>query len=188
MDICKVLPENLLKTIEDILFEKNNLTSAEKAKMYVVSKNRMDSCFNERCARIIRIYNIVKATLTISKADIKFIKKQVNYIVHNEIDIPANEDETSEEYKDYCYNLCFNFAFHKLYVSYFVIEHGKKTEKDGYYEYAIEDKIYKKRALEVHTKLKYLNAPCNLPDVHNLPDLIKFIEKLSLKQKTWVGL
>jgi hypothetical protein len=188
MDILNVLPREIVINIKNILFKKDDLTSTEKVKMYMVSKSRMNSCFNARCARIIRTYNVVKSTLSINIEDIKFIKKQINFIVNNELDVPENSDESSEEYKDYCYNLCFNFAFHKLFLVYLVIELGEKVEKDEYYDFIVEDKKYKKHANEIYSKLKYLNAPCEVPDVNNLRDFIEFIEKLSLKQKTWVGL
>jgi uncharacterized protein YfkK (UPF0435 family) len=188
MDAFTVIPADVATTIEEILFKREILTSTEKVKMCMVSKVKMDSFINERYVEISRIYDVVKTTSVISVSDYKFVKKQIDFIIENEIDIPANSDEASEEYKDYLYNLYFNFAFHKLYVLYLVLEYGKETEKDEYYDLTIDDEKTKKCVADIHSKLKYRNYPCEVTDINSLQDFMEFGEKLTIKQKTIVGM
>lgn len=188
MDSFKVIPSDVAAIIEDILFKKIDLTSTEKVKLCMVSKIKMNSFVSERYIEISRIYDVVKATSVIDVIDYKFINKQINFVMDNEVDISENDDKESDEYKDYCYNLYFNFAYHKLYVLYLVMEYGKKSKKDKYYELTIDDEKTKKCVSDAYSKLKYHNIPCEVTNINNLQDFIEFGDKLSIRQKTCLGL
>jgi hypothetical protein len=184
-NICDIIPSGVVSMIKDIVFRKENLTSIEKVRLSLVSKEKMMLYTGENYDRINNIYNVLKNEGRINNAnDMMFINKQVDFIMENNINIYRGEENT-DDYKDFCYNLMFNFAYKKLFIIYEISKYINClenynicifTENFGIHHYETNSTIL------YYMLLREFNDPCEFPEIENLHDYISFLEKLSLKQ------
>lgn len=188
-NIYETFHASVSAVIEDILFKQDNLTSVEKVKLSLVSKDKLGIYTNKTRARINRIYDEVKNTHRISIDDANFIEKQIVLITEEEMDYYEGEDdEDSAEYKDFCYRLTVDFAYNKLYTVYLALEIGNKVKEGENYVLADDHEDYQANATEIHAKLERHNIVCEFPDIQNLEGYMTFVNNLGLKQKICVGL
>lgn len=190
-----ILPNEILKIIEDIVFDPKNLSSKEKIKLSLVSKEKLnlytkDTYYN----KIDKIYEKMKKTYCISIKDAYFINKLTNFIIKNAIDIYEDNngnlilfDEyfNSTNYKDYQYKLTLYFAYNKLYTIYVILKN--KIDNNGKYIFINENKKYQTNAIKIYNILDTHDIRCQFPNINNLNDYIDFIKKLSMKQKIYIG-
>lgn len=190
-----ILPNEILKIIEDIVFDPKNLSSKEKIKLSLVSKEKLnlytkDTYYN----KIDKIYEKMKKTYCISIKDAYFINKLTNFIIKNAIDIYEDNngnlilfDEyfNSTNYKDYQYKLTLYFSYNKLYTIYILLKN--KIDNNGKYIFINENKKYQKNAIKIYNILDIYDIRCQFPNINNLNDYIDFIKELSMKQKIYIG-
>jgi hypothetical protein len=188
--IYNVFPDCIVSIIKNIVFGKDNLTSAEKVKLSLVSKDNMMLYVGENYDRINKIYKVLKDEGRINNAnDMLFINKQAEFIMENSINIYRGE-ENSDDYKDFCYNLMFNFAYKKFYIIYEISKYISIFQNYNICIFTENFGItyYKRSSINMYHLLQDADFPCEFPEIENISDYISFLEKFSLRQLLMFGL